>query len=231
MYKNVIGLIMAGGQRKRKETKIPKSLMKLNNKPIIWYSFKLLDEIGITEQIVSIPKNKDELYIQAINKIRPNIKCVADCVPQKGNAAGLASALPILNIEHDIIIVIHPDSSCLIKPDIIKAAINEYIKNDLLVSFGIKESGLIKAQQAKNNPEFEPETTGISILNKKWLKEKLNLLPIDTKSQEWRIEYLFEIINKESPHKLSLFIIPNQDYININTQSDLKIAELMLKKQ
>jgi len=119
MYKNVIGLIMAGGQSKRMESNIPKSLMKLNNKPIIWYSFKLLDEIGITEQIVSIPKNKDELYIQAINKIRPNIKCVADCVPQKGNAAGLASALPILNIEHDIIIVIHPDSSCLIKPDII----------------------------------------------------------------------------------------------------------------
>src|SRR3989338_85377 len=135
MNKNVIGLIIAGGKGTRMKTDVPKPFVTINDKPIIWYSFNLLNELGIDNQFVSIPDKDNEFFIEEINKINPRAKCIPDNVPMRGNAAGLISALPNIPAHIDHILILHPDSSCFVSVDTLSLALQKHLEQNLVSTF------------------------------------------------------------------------------------------------
>lgn len=230
LYSNVVGVIIAGGKGKRMKTDIPKPFVLLNKKPIIWYSFQLLNNLGIDNRIVSVSAKNNEYFIKSLTNIDSKAQCIPDSAPMRGNATGLASVIPILPNQIKHILVIHPDSSCLIKAETILPALQKHIENDLTATFSVKEKDLAEAQKATNNQEFEPKTASIFIFKKNRVKELLEDLKIDPKTNEYRIEYLFEYAKKKFAESISLFPIPTSQSININSPEDLKQAEQMIKK-
>ena len=228
---DIVGIILAGGKGKRMGLEVPKPLIELSGKPIIYYSLELLKNLGITNQIVATPKQYHNHFLETIKKFDHNIQCIdIDNVQQKGNGAGLSLVLQNMAKEINDIIVIHPDSSCFIKTQTILDALNQHRENRLIASFSVKEGGLNQARKAKNNYEFEPLTASVFIFNKNWIIDALKSLKIDTITDEFRLEYVFEQAIKEPSDKILIFPIPEEEYMNINTPDDLIIANKRIKK-
>lgn len=219
-FKNTAGIIMAAGRGKRMKTDIPKPFVNLNGNPIIWYSFNLLNQLKIENKLVIIPKENNEYFIESIRQIDPQVKCLPDKTQNQGNASSLLANLMDIPDHIDQLIIIHPDSSCFLSENTLLPAIKNHIDKNLLATFSVKEEDFLEAQKAKSNQEFEPKTAGIFIFQKKWLNQITLDITTDPKTNEYRLEYLFEHINQQ-PDKISLFSIPPSEYKNINTTEDI----------
>lgn len=230
-YMNVAGIIIAGGESRRMNNDMPKPFILLRGKPLIWYSFQLLDQLHVSQRFVSISKKSSEYFIKGILKLDSTATCILDVDDsKKGNATGLISVMAHLPEYIKHVLVLHPDSSCFVSKQTLNPALKKHINNHLIASFSVKEKDFLKSRKSKKNQDFEPTSAGAFIFEKEWLIGALDALKIDLGKNEHRIEYLFEQANEQNGNLVSLFSIPDDEYLNINTLDDIKRAEFYFRK-
>lgn len=73
-------MITAGGSGKRMDTSINKIFLKINNKPILYWSLKLFEDSAIIDKIIIVAKKEEfKLIKNIINKYK--FKKIVDLVP------------------------------------------------------------------------------------------------------------------------------------------------------
>ena len=131
MNKNLSVVIVAAGASTRIINKLPKPFIKINNKPILWYSIYSFNKLDFVKDIfVVISKNNLEFskkiqkkYLKKINKFKNFI------IGGKERSDSVYNALQFINSKNNPdFIAIHDAARPLIKQDLICKIFTEAVK-------------------------------------------------------------------------------------------------------
>lgn len=232
MNKNLSVVIVAAGASTRLNNKLPKPYIKINNKPVLWYSIYSFNKLQFVNEIYIVISENDQEYSKLfqkkyLNKISKFKKFI---IGGKNRSDSVYNALNyIKNKKKPDFIAIHDAARPIITQDIIIELFNEAIKFDAAAP-GIPIVDTIKGCD-KNN-----------FISSHFIRA--NLVSIQT-PQVFEFNKLYNAYNKIYKKKSSftddteiysklyknIKIIRGNKYLfKITYNEDIKIAKILLKE-
>ena len=230
-------IILAGGKGKRMNSDKPKVLHKLLGKTLIQH---IIDTYRRCDQI-----NQILVVISSELEDNDNLKYADKTIIQKnpqGTAHAVSVALPF--VKSQSVIVQNGDVPLVQLNDIKKLTDTKFSTAIVIAPLPKNENAYGRVILDKNNKfncivefkELKPEhmfsthfNTGFYKFEKKLLEKYLPELPIH--GSEYYLPDMFKKL-KENNHDFSVIIAENADnFLGINTQKELKNAELVLQNR
>jgi NDP-sugar pyrophosphorylase family protein len=232
-------ILLAGGEGTRLRPltyEVPKSLVKVNGKPLLQYAIDELERNGIRHMMVSAGYMADKIvdYIKSLgsNNRKPKIDYVVESKPL-GTGGAIKFALGALGDIDDFAVVnadtiFDVDLQAMHRMHVLKRAVATIgvINFDNVAGFGVvnTEGSTIKSFVEKPDPskcDSHTINAGIYVLNKR-VKE---LFP---KSDSFSIERDFFSPNVG---KVVMLSYPIKKFITVNTLEQLNAAEKILNEE
>ncbi len=233
MNKNLSVVIVAAGASTRINNKLPKPFIKINNKPILWYSIYSFNKLPFVKEIyIVISENNIEYskvfqkkYLKKINKFKNFI------IGGINRSDSVNNALKYIKAEKKIpdFIAIHDAARPIITQDIITEVFNEAIKHGAAAP-GIPIVDTIKEYNKDN------------FISSHLIRE--NLISIQT-PQVFEFNKIFNAYNKVYKNNLIYsddteiysklyknikIINSNKNLIKITYIDDIKLVKILLKE-
>lgn len=244
-YRNLTGVILAGGKGKRMLSKLPKILHIITGRSMISYSLENLRNAGITE-VISVLGFKRNIVLARLSK---NINYAIQPKPL-GTGNAVLNAFPKISKETKTLLVINGDDSAFYTPKTIKNVIDLHQGTNSILTFvsliqkdptGLgrvvrdKKGQLIGTVEEKNATDEQKKikevNDGLYIFNYKWLQKNIFNIKKNAKAMEYYLPDLIEIAlnNKE---KVSVYTLPDSsEWQGINTPEQLAEAESKMQKR
>lgn len=242
--KNTAAIILAGGEGTRfndgKPSKKPKVLYEVSGKPLISYSLKVLEGIGVEEVIIVVGYKGEEIRSALGNKYKYGI--------QKrpfGTGDATLSGLEKLSKESQNVMVLYGGD--IYSEEILKSTLDTHQKENAKLTFVTvmidnptgfgrivrNESGAVKSiveekVATKDQKKIKEINDGCYIFEREWLIKNINLLSA-SKIKEYFLTDLVEIaVNNKD--KVSTFTLSDpKDWVGVDSFEDIEKAEKMFK--
>ena len=133
MNKNLFVVIVAAGASSRITNKLPKPFIKINNKPILWYSIYSFNKLDFVKEIFIVISKKDFAYSEKFEKkyLKKIYKFKKFITGGEERPDSVYNALQYINSNYNPdFIAIHDAARPIIKQDLICKIFNEAIKYD-----------------------------------------------------------------------------------------------------
>lgn len=244
-YEFLTGVILAGGKGKRMNSKLPKILHPICERPMISYSLENLRNAGI-KTVISVFGFKRNMVLARLSK---NIKFAIQ--PKSlGTGNAVLNAFPQIPKDTINLLVINGDDSAFYTPKTIKNVINLYLKSKSILTFvslirddptGLgrvvrdKKGNLLGTVEEKNATEEQKRikevNDGLYVFNYKWLRKNIFNIKKNNVSKEYYLPDLIKIA-LENKDKVSVYMLPDpSEWQGINTPEQLAEAEKKMQKR
>ncbi|MBN2854198.1 NTP transferase domain-containing protein [Patescibacteria group bacterium] len=237
-------IILAAGKGSRMGLELPKVLVPLNGKPIIYYLMESLKkaEPELKPIVVVSPSNKE-----IISKALANYDVEYAIQDQQlGTGHAVACARDLVGAEAKNILVLYGDHPFL-KTDSIKAFLklepealtimptvlpnfedwyhNFYAWGRIVRNQAGEVKAIVELKDANEEEKLITEVNpGFMCFNKKWLFENIDKLQDNNKAHEFYLTDMVKIAFSQN-YKVNTFSIEPQEAMGINSPEELKIAE------
>lgn len=244
-YKDVTGVILAGGKGKRMQSTTPKVLHTIAGRPIIAYSLENLRKAGIKEVIPVLGYKSD----MVLKHLSTNVNYAIQ-PKQLGTGNAVLNAFPKISPNTSHLLVINGDDSAFYTPNTIQKVVDTHLKSNSVLTFvsliqddpmGLgrvirnNKGELIAIIEEKNatkdQKKIKEVNDGLYVFNYKWLKKHIFDIKKNKIAKEYYLVDLIEIALKNK-NKVSVYKLPNSsEWQGVNTPEQLQTAETkMLKK-
>lgn len=161
---------------------------------------------------------------------------------QLGTADAVKSAIPKVNDNSDVVVVLNGDDSAFYKPETIQKLINLHLKEDNIITFlsaitknpqglgrvyrknGIPIEIIEEKDADKNQKEIREINCGLYVFNKNWLEKNTNNVKKSEISGEYYLVDLIRIAVSQK-QKIDALILENfSEWHGVNNPEDLKKA-------
>ena len=240
---NIVAIVLAAGKGTRMQSRLPKVLHRILGKPMIWWTARLLKNLGLDSFWVVSDKAKKD--IQQALKSYVDIKYIIQ-KKRLGTGHAVKIALPKI-VGYSNVLILHGDSSAFFQPKTIASLINFHKKQKANISIlTLKKnnsdgSGVIIRDKNKNvigNIETKSKqfqncevNVGVFLFNRDWLEKNINQL--QPKKESGNEYILADIINIAGEQKAKINTQPlknSWEKTHINTPEQLKRANELAKK-
>lgn len=244
-YKDLTGVILAGGKGKRMCSKLPKILHKIAGRPMISYSLENLRNSGILT-VIPVLGYKRNMVLRYLSK---NI-IYAVQPKQLGTGNAVLNAFPVIPDNTNNLLVVNGDDSAFYTPTTIKNIIELHKKSNSVLTFvsliqdnptGLgrvirDESGNLKGIVEEKNADEDQKKVkevndGLYVFNYKWLRKNIFNIKKNLKAKEYYLPDLIEVALKNN-EKISVYQLPDcSEWQGINTPEQLAEAEAKMEKK
>lgn len=238
-YKNLTGVILAGGKGTRMKTKLPKILNTIAGRPMISYSLENLRNAGIKD-IVTVLGFKRNIVL---SKLSEHIKYAVQPKPL-GTGNAVLNSFPKVPDDTETLLVINGDDSAFYTPQTIKNVIELHKKNNSVLTFVsliienplglgrvVRDDkgnllGTVEEKNATDDQKMIREVNdGLYIFNYKWLKKNIFNIKKNAKAHEYYLTDLIKI-GLENRESVSVYQLPDpSEWQGINTPEQLMEAQ------
>jgi bifunctional UDP-N-acetylglucosamine pyrophosphorylase/glucosamine-1-phosphate N-acetyltransferase len=245
--KNVCALILAAGKGERMGSDKPKALLDLAGKPIIYWSLKLVQELGIDSfVVVGYKRNLIKREIARLGFAPIFI----DQEKRLGTAHSVKVALKKIPRRYRTILVLFSDDSALYKPKTIRTFIKTHLENNngatFLTSFldranpigglNLDKNGHVvgifrQSYILTNNLKKYPILCGAFCFERSWLSKYIVKVKKSDLSGEYPLPYIYEEASKNRDFVNTFSLINSREWVSINTLEELALAEKMKEEQ
>ncbi|MEK7536223.1 MAG: Mur ligase family protein [Patescibacteria group bacterium] len=244
-YKNLTGVILAGGRGARMHSSLPKILHAISGRPMISFSLENLRNAGI-KNIVTVFGYKRNIILKRLSK---NINFAIQPKPL-GTGNAVLNAFPKIPKKTSMLLVINGDDSAFYTPKTIKNVIELHKNNNSILTFvsliqknpaGLgrvirnKNGKLLGTVEEKNATEKQKNikevNDGLYVFNYKWLQKNIFRIKKNSVSSEYYLPDLIKIALKNK-EKVSVYKLPDSsEWQGINTPEQLIEAEKKMQKK
>jgi len=242
---NISALVLAGGKGIRIGQSLPKVLNPIVGKPMIHYSLDTIRKIPIHHILVVVGfrdldvrgsiRNEDIDYVYQAEQL--------------GTGHALKISIPELPLECNEVIVLNGDDSAFYDVFTLREFIENHrqskAKLSLMTMKVKKPTGLgrisrnpngkiqkiIEERDAlENEKKINEINTGCYIFNIDWLKKSIGQIS-KSNSGEYYIPDLISIAVNQKTHVNSYLLENNKEWVSVNTQEQLKEANIEILKR
>ncbi|MEK7472837.1 MAG: Mur ligase family protein [Patescibacteria group bacterium] len=244
-YKNLTGVILAGGRGARMHSSLPKILHAISGRPMISFSLENLRNAGI-KNIVTVFGYKRNIILKRLSK---NINFAIQPKPL-GTGNAVLNAFPKIPKKTSMLLVINGDDSAFYTPKTIKNVIELHKNNNSILTFvsliqknpaGLgrvirdingKLLGIVEEKNATEKQKNIKEVNdGLYVFNYKWLQKNIFRIKKNSVSSEYYLPDLIKIALKNK-EKVSVYKLPDSsEWQGINTPEQLIEAEKKMQKK
>jgi UDP-N-acetylmuramoyl-L-alanyl-D-glutamate--2,6-diaminopimelate ligase len=244
-YKNLTGVILAGGKGTRMHSSLPKILHPISGRPMISFSLENLRNAGI-KNIVTVFGYKRNTILKRLSK---NVNFAIQPKPL-GTGNAVLNAFPKIPKETSTLLAINGDDSAFYTSKTIRNVIELHKNNNSILTFvsliqknpaGLgrvvrdKTGKLLGTVEEKNATEKQKEikevNDGLYVFNYKWLQKNIFNIKKNSVSSEYYLPDLIEIALKNK-EKVSVYKLPDSsEWQGINTPEQLIEAEKKMQKK
>lgn len=238
-------IILAAGLGKRLgSTTENKVLLKLNNKPLIGFTYDLLKKLEIKNIIVVVGFAKESVMNFFKNKV---LYAVQERADGTGNAAWVG--LKKMPIEVDKVLIMYGDHSFFYTPQMIKGLLDFQQKTKfpaVLITVERKDpfnygriirsdkntlSAIVEEKNATDEQKKIKEINpGFYLFDTKFLKKYLPLIKRNPVSNEYYLTDIVEIAVSDGV-KIGTYKVDNENIsVGVNTKEQLEEAEKLMSK-
>jgi len=230
-----IGVILAAGMGDRlgKITKsTPKPLIRVNRKPLIWYTINFMKEMGVSDVLV-IGGYQFEKLKKKVKQIDSRVKVIKNPEFEKGNIFSLISAMPeiknsflLANADHIYKKFIQGlvlrnlqgiTAFCDFDRNLGRDDMKVQVKDDKLLNI------------SKTLTEFDGGYVGMTYCNKKYLSQYFAVAKnLKDKEKDSVVENILKELVSRGLVRIS--DISSQGWLEIDTPEELKRAEKIVSK-
>lgn len=243
-------IILAAGKGTRMNegsaSPIPKVMFKVNNKPIIDWSVKVMKDAGVND-IVLVVGYKRELIEEYFGS---ELKYAVQ-EEQLGTGHAVMMAEEVLKDKAENIIIFYGDNP-LYRTETVQNIIALYEKENptiamLSVNFedpnfwafgrvlrGVNNEVIgIKEQKdcTEEEKQIKESNTGFYIVNADWLWENLKNINNENAQKEYYLTDIIGLAKKQGKRIIAMPVGEEEEALGINTLEQLKQAEVVLKKR
>lgn len=248
MKNNIFGIILAAGKGTRIDNKsigdyLPKVMLKLGEKPLIYYSIKAIKKAGISKPILIVGYKKEKV----INFLGPQLTYIEQ-KEQLGTGHAVKVAAPILKGKKGTTVVIYGDMPFW-KPETIQKAIQ--IQRDLeakvvLTSAKVPESfmfgrvvrdsngqvkKIIEAKDcSKREYKIKEMNASLYAFDNEWLFNNLGKIKNNNVKREYYLTDIVGIAIEQGKRVEAIWANSWKEALGVNTLDELKVAEEELAK-
>ncbi len=245
MVKKVTAVVLGAGKSKRTRTNVPKVLLDLGGKPLIFYILETLSSIKMIDEIFLVVGHKREKIQQVVYRKFRNVRFVVQ-PRQNGTAKAVEATKDFLKEKRNLLVIC--GDTPLIRKDTLKKFINFFFKKDAdcaIITALFKEksdlgkvirdsSNRIKAIIEKTNiksRDNEEVNSGIYCFKKNFLFKELSKIKLNKKKREF---FLTDIINifYNKGFKIESFIVDDEEEIlGVNTQKNFALVRKIINQR
>ena len=248
--KKYASVILAAGKGTRMNeglaSPIPKVMFKMNGKPVIYWSVRLIQEASINKIVLIVGYKKDMVEDYFGNKVSYAIQ-----KKQLGTGHAVMMAESALKDKAENIIVFYGDNP-LYKPETVRKLIALYEKEKPTVAMlsvifndpnywafgrilrdpngeviGIKEHKDCSEEEKK----IKESNPGFYIFQAKWLWENLQKIENNNIQKEYYLTDIIELAKTQEKHIIAMPVSEESEALGINTPEQLKQAEEVIRKR
>ncbi len=241
-------VILAAGKGSRMGGVLPKVLLKLGGKPIIYWILKTLKSAGL-ENINVVVGFKGELVRKEILGEGFNV----NFIEQKellGTAHSVEIALKEILSKCKTLLVLFGDDSAFYKEGTLKEFLEYHIKNKNMATFltsfldspnpigglDIDDHGRVKgilrqSHIVKSQLKRYPILCGAFCFNGDWIKKNITKIEKSDLSGEYPLPYIYQVALSNGEYVNTFPIKDKDEWVSINTVEELNRAEKLKEKQ
>lgn len=240
--KSISAIILAAGKGTRMGGKIPKVLLPINGKSIIACDLELIQDVGIRDVVV-VTGYKSSLVVKKIKELGFRVKFVKQGC-KTGTAGATMAGLKNIRDKSDTVLVVFGDDSALYRKNTLQRFIEYFYFQNCpfsAVAIEVKGASSLGGLDVNSNGEVvgilghdrlvsrgDKKTIvlcGLLCFKRKWLTEKIKLIPKNAKSGEYSLPYLFKVAYLEG-YAIRPFLIKNTfEWSSVNTPEEFKVAK------
>lgn len=244
MSNDICVIVLAGGRGTRMKSRLPKVLLKLSGRPLVFWTLDLLRELDLLEKTVVVTGYKASLVEKEILRAGYDMTFARQETPL-GTAHATAVGFKKIDTSCRDVLVLFGDDSSLYKPETVKKFFefhNE--KNSTMTLLTVKKNrittlGGLKRKDGKVVGVLDLETMeklgikeheivcGAFLFDKKWLEKNLKNPPRSEKSGEFVLPGLIAVAASQGKYALSYSLTDQTEWTSINTPEELKLAEVL----
>ncbi|MBI4059430.1 NTP transferase domain-containing protein [Candidatus Microgenomates bacterium] len=247
----LVGMILAGGMGKRMQSDLPKVLHEIKDKPMIYYSLKLLSQLPIDDIQVIVGYQKD-IVKKAVKDIARQLQIAskihfASQPEPLGTGHAVRCGLKKVADDTTDVLVLNGDDSAFYSPETIKAVLNLHtsINSDLtfvtlkvdnpiglgriLRNEGGEVMAIIEDKAATSEQKLINEVNdGCYIFRYYYLKRYINSIKKSSTGEYYLTDLVGIGVKNEA--KISTFMLDKRhEWVGVNTQEDLLEANNLAK--
>jgi len=246
MKKKISAVVLAAGKSKRTKTTLPKVLLEVGGRPLIFYILEILSSLKVVSDIIVVLGHKKDLVKEFIAKEFKNVKFSFQ-KELNGTAKALLAAKPLLNKTNNVLVLCA--DSPLITAATLKECIKYFFKEDadcavLTAIFKEKndlgritrdEKDKIKSiterVELKESGQEEEVNSGIYCFKRDTLFKGLKLIRLNKKKKEFFLTDIIEIFYHWGCKILGYKLKENTEILGVNTQKNLSIVRKVLNQR
>jgi bifunctional UDP-N-acetylglucosamine pyrophosphorylase / glucosamine-1-phosphate N-acetyltransferase len=242
--KSFAAIVLAAGKGTRMNGygKVPKVLLPLIGKPLLFWTLELVEHIGI-QNVFVVTGNNSELVEDQINTKFHTVKCIKQ-EPQLGTAHAIKCVLPKLDSDIKHLLVLFGDDSALYKSKTITNLIDFYINSecpatlltsemkDITAIGGLdkdKDGNVVGVLSRSQLEEIQPLThevlCGVFVLDRIWIEEIIELIKPSDVSGEYPLPAIISIARTRNDKIKTFLLEDKREWNSVNTPDEFEEAE------
>ncbi len=244
MNKKITAVLLAAGKSKRTKTSIPKVLLELAGRPLIFHVIDTLISIGLVDDVIVVLGHKKDLIEEAVRKEFKGVRFV-----HQRKLNGTAKAVEVARdlIKKDNLLVLCADTP-LITKGTLKKFINFFFKNKadcaMITAFFKEKSdlgrvlrdqkGKIKAIVEKvdiKSVSGEEVNSGIYCFRTKTLFQNINRIRINKRKKEYFLTDIVDIFYRQGLRIEGFVTNDTTEILGINTQRNFSLAQKIINRR
>ncbi len=224
--------ILAAGKGTRMKSRMPKPLLKVGDKPIVFHTIEILQKAGV-KNVSVLTGHKAEIVEKEISSKYPSVKFIRQEVKLGGTGDAVRNILAQDKNPGKDIIVMNSDDSLFYDPKEIKEIIKSHTKNKYLASLFLTTENLgrkyrkVMLDQKNRFLRFTKRpskkgftVTGFYIFKTDFIEKALKKIKL-RKGELGLTDFMyFPNMSK----KILPFLIDSENWFGINTKEELKLA-------
>lgn len=229
-------VILASGEGKRLRpitNRIPKPLIKINHKELLWYLMKGVEKLNVKEIIITIPPGEKSTLIKNFLKNNFNHLKTKFIIQQKPLGTGHALLITKGLIEKEFYVFY---SDLLIHPEVFQKLKNLRYNSLCAIEvenpkeYGclqIKNGFLLKIDEKSENPKSNLVNAGIYFFKNKKIFKFLEKVPLSPRN-EYELTDGINMLAKVE--KIKIIKIEKNKWLDVGTKERLEKAKELVKR-
>ncbi|MCM8773560.1 MAG: sugar phosphate nucleotidyltransferase [Candidatus Omnitrophica bacterium] len=242
----VTAVVLAAGKSKRTKTTLPKVLLEVGGRPLIFYILDTLRKVKYIDNIIIVTGHKRELLEEAVKKVYHDIKFSLQR-ELNGTAKAVESAKELLTDSENVLVIC--GDTPLVTPSTIKKFIKNFFKENahcsIITAYFKEKTDLGRIiRDRENNIEriaekvdledevkMEEVNSGIYCFKKKFLFDGLGEITCHKKKKEYFLTDIVNIFYRRGLKILGFTLDDPNELIGVNTQDNLSLVNRLLNKR
>lgn len=244
---SIAAVVLAAGKGTRMRSEKAKVLHKVAGKPILFYSLRTLNQLGLG-QIITVIKYKKDDVLEAL-KLLPPTETVEQG-EQYGTAAALKSSLSVLRPQIASVLSVYADNAILVAKATYQRLILEHKNTHATVTLATYVSddpeslgriirdatgevtAIVEEKDATSEQKRITEVNpGLYLFNRAWLEENIGHVEPSPHTGEYYVTDLLARALQQQKHIATINFGKTNQWLNISTQEDVQQADRLVKEQ